>query len=84
VGEFAGDTDGGPVPAMLELPTTTVLLSAWLLAAAPSHVPMAQPATVEQELPDDQALLPVAAVFFLRRLPPPSRLPGEAKGTGVP
>jgi hypothetical protein len=50
---------------MLELPTTTVLLSAWLLAAAPSHVPMAQPATVEQELPDNQALLPVAAVFFL-------------------
>ena len=44
---------------------TTVLLSAWLLAAAPSHVPMAQPATVEQELPDNQALLPVAAVFFL-------------------
>ncbi len=50
---------------MLELPTTTVLLSAWLLAAAPSHVPMAQPATLEQELPDNQALLPVAAVFFL-------------------
>jgi hypothetical protein len=50
---------------MLELPTTTVLFSAWLLAAAPSHVPVAQPATVEQELQDDQALLPVAAVFFL-------------------
>ena len=50
---------------MLELPTTTVLFSAWLLAAAPSHVPVAQPATVEQELPDNQALLPVAAVFFL-------------------
>jgi hypothetical protein len=50
---------------MLELPTTTVLLSAWLLAAPPSLVPMAQPATVEQELPDNQALLPVAAVFFL-------------------
>ncbi len=26
---------------------------------------MAQPATVEQELPDNQALLPVAGVFFL-------------------
>ena len=50
---------------MLELPTTTVLLSAGLLAAAPSLVPMAQPATAEQELPDNQALLPVAAVFFL-------------------
>ena len=50
---------------MLELPTTTVLLSTWLLAAPPSLVPMAQPATVEQELPDNQALLPVAAVFFL-------------------
>jgi hypothetical protein len=50
---------------MLELPTTTVLLSAWVLAAAPSDVPTAQPATVEQELPDNQALLPVAPVFFL-------------------
>ncbi len=50
---------------MLELPTTTVLLSTWLLAAPPSLVPMAQPATVEQELPDNQALLPVAAVFLL-------------------
>ena len=44
---------------------TTILLSAWLLAAAPSHMPIAQPATVEQEPPDNQALLPVAAVFFL-------------------
>jgi hypothetical protein len=26
---------------------------------------MAKPATVEQELPDNQVLLPVAAVFFL-------------------
>ena len=48
---------------MLELPTTTVLLSAGLLAAAPSLG--AQPATAEQELPDNKALLPVEAVFFL-------------------
>jgi hypothetical protein len=60
---------------MLELTTTTVLLSAWLLAAASSNVPMAQPETVEQELPDNQALLPVAAVFFLPKssaLSPPA------------
>jgi hypothetical protein len=50
---------------MLEIPMTTILLSASLLAAAPSLVPMAQPAAVEQEFPDNQALLPVAAVFFL-------------------
>jgi hypothetical protein len=50
---------------MLELPMTTILLSASLLATAPSYVPMAQAATVEQELPDSQALLPAAAVFFL-------------------
>src|SRR6201989_1266880 len=50
---------------MLKLPTTTVLLTAWLLAAAPSQVSMAQPATVEQELPDNQVLLPIAAIFFL-------------------
>jgi hypothetical protein len=47
---------------MLEISMTTILLSASLLAAAPSHAPMAQPVTVEQELPDSQALLPVAAV----------------------
>src|SRR6476660_3499148 len=60
---------------MLELPTTTVLLSAWLLAAPPSLVPMAQPTTVEQELPDNQALLPVAVVVFLPKssaLSPPA------------
>jgi hypothetical protein len=51
--------------AMLKIPMTTMLLSASLLAGAPSLVPMAQPAAVEQELPDSQALLPVAAVFFL-------------------
>jgi len=50
---------------MLKFRKTTILLSAWLLAAAPSQVSMAQPATVEQELPDNQVLLPVAAVFFL-------------------
>jgi hypothetical protein len=50
---------------MLEIPMTTMLLSASLLAVAPSQVPMAQPAAVEQDLPDNQALLPVAAVFFL-------------------
>jgi hypothetical protein len=50
---------------MLKIPMTTMLLSASLLAGAPSLVPMAQPAAVEQELPDSQALLPVAAVFFL-------------------
>ena len=44
---------------------TTMLLSASLLAVAPSQVPMAQPAAVGQDLPDNQALLPVAAVFFL-------------------
>ena len=44
---------------------TTILLSAWLLAAVPSHVPTVQLATVEQDPPDNQALLPVAAVFFL-------------------
>jgi hypothetical protein len=44
---------------------TTILLSAWLLAAVPSHVPTVQLTTVEQEPPDNQALLPVAAVFFL-------------------
>jgi hypothetical protein len=44
---------------------TTILLSAWLLAAEPSHVPTVQSATVEQEPPDNQALLPIAAVFFL-------------------
>ena len=44
---------------------TTILLSASPLASSPSHVPMAQPATVEQEFLDNQALLPVAAVFFL-------------------
>jgi hypothetical protein len=32
---------------------TTILLSAWLLAAMPSHVPMVQLATVEQEPTDD-------------------------------
>jgi hypothetical protein len=31
---------------------TTMLLSASLLAVAPSQVPMAQPAAVEQDLPD--------------------------------
>ena len=50
---------------MLKFRKTTILLSAWLLAAAPSQVSMAQPATVEQELPDNQVLLPVSAVFFL-------------------
>jgi outer membrane protein OmpA-like peptidoglycan-associated protein len=50
---------------MLEIPITSIFLSASLLAAAPSHEPMAQTGTVEQELPDSQALLPVAAVFFL-------------------
>jgi hypothetical protein len=50
---------------MLEIPMTTMLLSASLLAVAPSQVPMAQPAAVGQDLPDNQALLPVAAVFFL-------------------
>jgi hypothetical protein len=50
---------------MLEIPITSILLSASLLAAAPSRVPMAQTGTVEQELPDSQALLPAAAVFFL-------------------
>jgi hypothetical protein len=44
---------------------TTILLSAWLLAAVPSHVPTVQLATVEREPPDNQALLPIAAVFFL-------------------
>jgi hypothetical protein len=44
---------------------TTILLSAWLLAAMPSHVPTLQLATVQQEPPDNQALSPVAAVFFL-------------------
>jgi hypothetical protein len=46
---------------------TTILLSAWLLAAVPSHVPTVQLATVEQDPPDNQALLPVAAVFFLAK-----------------
>jgi hypothetical protein len=50
---------------MLKFRKTTILLSAWLLAAAPSQVSMAQPATVEQELPDNQVLLPIAAIFFL-------------------
>jgi hypothetical protein len=37
-----------------------------LIACVPSLVPMAQPAAaVEQDFPDNQALLPVAAVFFL-------------------
>jgi hypothetical protein len=44
---------------------TTILLSAWLLAAMPSHVPTVQLATVEQAPLDNQALLPDAAVFFL-------------------
>jgi hypothetical protein len=44
---------------------TTILLSAWLLAAMPSPVPTVQLATVDQEPPDNQALLPAAAVFFL-------------------
>jgi hypothetical protein len=43
----------------------TILLSAWLLATMPSHVPTVQLATVEQEAPDNQASLPIAAVFFL-------------------
>jgi hypothetical protein len=50
---------------MLEFAMTTILLSAWLLAAAPSHMPTGQLATVEQEPPDNQALLPVTPVFFL-------------------
>ena len=57
---------------MLEIPITSILLSASLLASAPSHVPMAQTVTVEQELPDGQALLPAAAVFFLPRVRPRS------------
>jgi hypothetical protein len=32
---------------------TTILLSAWLLAAMPSNVPMVQLATVAQEPTDD-------------------------------
>jgi len=44
---------------------TTILLSAWLLAAMPFQVPTVQLATVEQEPPDNRALLPVAAVFFI-------------------
>ena len=61
---------------MLEIPITSIFLSASLLAAAPSRVPMAQTGTVEQELPDSQALLPVAAVFFLPKPaePEPTRL----------
>jgi hypothetical protein len=54
---------------------TTILLSAWLLAVVPSHVPTVQLATVEQERPDNQVLLPVAAVFFLPKssvLSPPA------------
>src|ERR1700722_7574845 len=51
--------------AMLNTSMTTILLSTSLLASAPSYVPMAQPVTAEQELSDDEALLPVAAVFFL-------------------
>ena len=44
---------------------TTILLSALLLAAVPPPLPTAQLVTLEQESPDNQALLPVAAVFFL-------------------
>ena len=50
--------------AMLELSMTTILLSGSLLAAEPSHMPASQLATVEQEAPGSQALLPVVAVFF--------------------
>jgi hypothetical protein len=50
---------------MLEISMKTIILSASLLAPSPSHLAMAQPATVEQEFLDNQALLPVAAVFFL-------------------
>jgi hypothetical protein len=67
---------------MLEIPMTTMLLSASLLAVAPSQVPMAQPAAVGQDLPDNQALLPVAAVFFLPKIswpkPPAGLIPRQS------
>ena len=40
-------------------------LARWLLAGGAHLTADGEPVTVEQELPDNQALLPVAAVFFL-------------------
>jgi hypothetical protein len=51
--------------AMLELPMTTIFLSAMLLAAAPSRMETAQLAAVVQDPWEYQVSLPDAAVFFL-------------------
>ena len=44
---------------------TTTFLGAMLLTAVPSPMPVAQLAILMQAPPDEQALLPNAAVFFL-------------------